>query len=88
MSIGEAERIRNLFLKEEVDIVLSEDERCLRFHETTNIVLVPKGVKRVTIVLSVSEKDGCSVMIALDMFSKIALPPFIIFKGVFSKKKN
>ena len=74
MSIGEAERIRNLFLKKEVFIVLSEDETCLCFHETTNIVLVPKGVKRVIIVLSVSEKDGCSVMhYLLSLFSKVFL---------------
>ena len=85
MSIDGADHVRNLFWREEVDVELSA-KFFLRFHESTNIVLAPKGVKRVIIVLSVSEKDGCSVMIALDIFSKIALHPFIIFKGVFSKK--
>ena len=35
----------------------------LRFHESTNIVLAPKGVKRVGIALSVNEQDGRSVII-------------------------
>ena len=41
------------------------------------------GVKRVGVALSVNEKNGCSVMITLDMHLNKALPPFIIFTGVF-----
>ena len=45
--------------------------------------MVPIGVKRVVVTLSLNEKNGCSIMITLDMFAKITLPPFIIFTGVF-----
>ena len=45
--------------------------------------MAPKGVKRVGVALSVNEKNGCSVMITLDMLLNEALPPFIIFTGVF-----
>ena len=65
-----------LFKKEDVDVVLLADETFLRFHECTNKVLA--------FALSVNEKDGCSVMITLDMHLNKALSPFIIFTGVFS----
>ena len=82
-SIDGACRVRKLFKEEDVDVVLSADETFLRFHECTNKVLAPIGVKRVGVVLSVNEKNGCSVMITLDMHLNKALPPFIIFTGVF-----
>ena len=55
----------------------------LRFHECTKKVLPPVGVKRVGVALSVNENNGFSVMITLDIFTNIVLPPFIIFTGVF-----
>ena len=75
--------MRKIFKEEEVDIVLSADETFLRFHECTKIVLAPTGVKRVGVALFVNEKNGCSVIITLDMFANIALPPFILFTGFF-----
>ena len=44
--------------------------------------MAPKGVKRVDVALSVNEKNGCSVIIILDMFTNIALLSFIILTGV------
>ena len=49
------------------------------------LVLVPIYVKHVEEVFSANEKDRCSVMIILDMFSNITLPPLIIFTGKFGK---
>ena len=83
LSIAGACCVRKLFKEEDVDVVLSADETFLRFHECTNKVLAPIGVKRVGVALSVNEKNGCSVMITLDMHLNKALPPFIIFTGVF-----
>ena len=71
------------YLKKVADVVLSADDTFLRFHECTKKVLALIGVKRVGVVLSVNEKNGCSVMIILDMLTNKALPPFIIFTGVF-----
>ena len=82
-SIYGAYRVRKLFEEEEIDVVLSADETFLRFYECTKQVLAPKGVKRVGVALSVNEKNDCSVMITLDMHLNKALPPFIIFTGVF-----
>ena len=75
--------MRKLFKEEDVDVVLSADETFLRFHECTKKVLAPIGVKRIGVALSVNEKNGRSIMITLDMFANIALPPFIIFTGIF-----
>lgn len=52
------------------------------------MVLASKWVKRIGITLSVNEKDGCFVMITLDMFSNIELTPLIVIKGVFDFKKT
>ena len=71
-----------LFEEEDVDVVLSADKFFLRFHETTRKVLAPKGVKRVGVALSVNEKNAFFVIITLDIFVNIVLPPFIIFTGV------
>ena len=78
-----AHRVRNCFVKKDVDVILSADETILRFHETTKNILALKGVKRVGVVLPVNEMNDYLVMRALDMFANITLPPFVIFIGVF-----
>ena len=45
--------------------------------------MVPIGVKRVVVALSLNEKNGYSIMITLYMFAKITLPTSIIFTGFF-----
>ena len=75
--------MRKLFKEEDVDVVLSADETFLRFHECTKKILAPIGIKYVGVAPSVNEKNGCSVMITLDMFANIVLPLFIIFTAVF-----
>lgn len=54
LSIDSTKRVRKLFCKENVDAFLFTNKIVLRFHETINVVLAPKGVKRVGIVLSVN----------------------------------
>ena len=44
--------------EEDVDVVLSVYDTFLRFHECTKKVLVPIGVKRVGVALSINEKNG------------------------------
>ena len=67
LSIAGACRVRKLFKEEDVDVVLSADETFLQFHECTNKVLAPIGIKLVGVALSVIEKNGYSMMITLDM---------------------
>ena len=86
LSIDGAHRIRKLFLKEDIGVVLSAAETFLRVRETSSKVLAPKGIRRVGVALSVTENDGYSVMILLDMFANIVLPPVIILTGVFGAK--
>ena len=50
----------------------------LRIHETTSTVSVPKGIKRVGVMLLLNEIYGYSVMITQDMFSNMILTPVII----------
>ena len=58
LSIDGAHRVRKLFMKEDVDVVLLVDETFLRCRETTNKDLAPKGVNRVGVALSVNEING------------------------------
>ena len=83
LSIDGACYVRKLFKEEDFDVVLLADENFKRFHECTKKVLAPIGVKLVGVTPSVNEKNGCSVMITLDMIANIALPPFIIFTWNF-----
>ena len=83
LNIDGAYHVRKSFKEEEIDVVLSADETFLRFRETTKKIWAPKGVKDVGVAILVNEMNGCSVVITLDMFANIELPPFIIFTGTF-----
>jgi OTU-like cysteine protease/DDE superfamily endonuclease len=78
-----AERARALFRNEQVEVVLAADETFLKFHERDTSLLVPRGVKRVGSAAKLDEKDGCTLMVTMDMSSSQLIPPFLIFKGVF-----
>ena len=80
-----ASRVRSAFQQAGVDIVLSSDETFVKFHESTDMFLVPKGTKKVGSALKFNEKEGCTVMVTLDMIGNCVLPPFIIFSGQFGK---
>ena len=69
--------MRKLLIEEDVDVVLSADETFLDFQKTANKVLVSKGVERVGVAHFVNEKNDYLVMITLDMFANIALPPYL-----------
>ena len=83
LSIDGACLMRKLFKEEDVDVVLLADETFLRFHECNKKVLVPIGLKRVGVALSLHETNDWSIMITLDIFASIVLSPFIIFTVVF-----
>ena len=81
-----AERVRTLFLKEKVEVVLAADETFLKFHEKDDNLLVPRGVKRVGTASKIDEKDGCTLMVTMDMASSQLTTPFIIFRGTFGAR--
>ena len=81
-----AEQVRTLFLKEKVEVVLAGDETFLKFHEKDDNLLVPRGVKRVGTASKIDEKDGCTLMVTMDMASSQLTTPFIIFKGTFGAR--
>ena len=78
-------RVRTKFSEANVDIVLSADETFVKFHEYSDLSLVPKGTKKVASALKFNEKEGCIVMVTLDMIDNRVLPPFIVFAGSFGK---
>ena len=80
-----AERVRNKFKNEDVSVVISADETFLRFHESSSQLLAPKGAKRVGTAIKCNEKEGCTLMVSMEMMSSHVLPPFVIFKGEFGK---
>ena len=85
LALEGALRVRTMFREHEVDVVLSSDETFVKFHESTDMVLVPKGTKKVGSALKYNEKDGCTVMVTLDMLGNRVLPPLIVFSGGFGK---
>ena len=85
LAIEGASRVRQRFNEKNVDVVLAADETFLRFIEANSKAVVPRGSKRVGTALKCSEKEGCTVMVSMDMHSSQLLPPFIIFKGNFGK---
>ena len=78
-----AKRCRDKMLAENVDVLISSDETFMKFHESGSMVLAPVGAKRIGSALKIKEKEGCTVMVSIEMFSSRLLPPFVIFKGVF-----
>ena len=68
-----------------MQIVIAANETFLRFHEASSTVVAPKGAKRVGTAIKSNEKEGCTVMVSMEMISSQLLPPFIIFKGQFGK---
>ena len=85
LAIQGASRVRQRFMDENVDVVIAADETFLRFIEANSKVVVPCGSKRVGTALKCNEKEGCTVMVSMDMNASQLLPPFIIFKGTFGK---
>ena len=85
LAIAGALRIRSRFKEEDVQVVIAADETFLRFHEASSTVVAPKGSKRVGTAIKSNEKEGCTVMVSMEMISSQLLPPLIIFKGQFGK---
>jgi hypothetical protein len=80
-------RIRQRFLKEDVDVVVNADETFLLFHPFRENLIAPRGVKRVGAAMQVDNKKfGATVMIACEFRTSSILPPVIIFTGVHCAK--
>ena len=74
LSLEGAYRVRKLFEEKDVAVILSANETFLR-------KLLKRFGSKVGVALFVNEKNGCSIMITLDILASIVLPPFIIFTG-------
>jgi len=81
LAIEGAARVRQKFKAENVSVVIAADETFLRFHESSSEVLAPRGAKRVGTSLKCNEKEGCTLMVSMEMISSQLLPPFVIFKA-------
>ena len=64
---------------------MAADETFIRFHERNSRILVPSGEKRVGSAAKFNEKEGCTLMVTMDLLSSSLLRPFIIFTGKFGK---
>ena len=67
-----------------VSVVLSADETFIRFNESCNHCIAPKGIKRVEFSAKENDKAGVALLPTLDMTSSRLLPPLIIFKAKFA----
>ena len=85
LAIEGAARVRKRFEEENVSVVIAADETFLRFHESLSTVLAPEGAKRVGTAIKCNKKEGCTLMVSMEMISSQLLPPFAIFKGKFGK---
>ena len=86
LTIASARDIRTKLKEFNPDHIVSADETFVKFHETSDKVLSPIGAKRVGAAVKVDEKAGCTLMVTMDMYGSLLLPPFVIFNGVFAKR--
>jgi hypothetical protein len=83
LALEGARRVRETFLRENVNVVIAADEMFIRFHEEGSSVLAPTGEKRIGKSVTCDKKAGCTVLPTMDLLSSCLLPPMIIFNGVF-----
>ena len=83
VALSSAERTRNLFKSHGIKRIFSADETNIKFHEVSDTVLAPTGIKRVGSACKISSSDGCTVMVTMDMTTSQLAPPLIIYKGTF-----
>jgi hypothetical protein len=74
------------FREKNVGAVMAADETFICFHEHNSRILFPLGEKRVGTAAKFDEKEGCTLMVTMDMLSSSLLCPFIIFTGKFGKQ--
>jgi hypothetical protein len=80
-----AKRVRELFFKKKVTVVINADEMFINYHLVSKSVLVPTNTARVGSAITLDAKAGCTVMVAMEMKTSTLLPPLIIFNGRFGK---
>lgn len=83
VALNGAERIRKLFKSHGIMRIFAADETNIKFHEVSDSVLAPQGVKRVGTACKISSNDGCTLMVTMDMTTSQLAPPLIIYKGTF-----
>lgn len=86
IAIQSTSKIRQQFRKVGVSVVLSADETFIRFNESSDHCIAPKGIKRVGFCAKENEKGGVTLLPTLDMTSSRLLPPLIIFKAKFGAR--
>ena len=69
-----------------MSVVLSADETFIRFNESCNHCIAPKGIKRVGFSAKENDKAGVTLLPTLDMMASRLLPPLIIFKAKFGAR--
>ena len=84
--IESASEIRKKFRSVGVSVVLSADETFIRFNESCNHCIAPKGIKRVGLCAKENDKAGVTLLPTLDMIASRLLPPLIIFKAKFGAR--
>ena len=68
-----------------MQVMIVADETFLWFHKASLTIIAPKGTKRVGIAIKSNEKEGCVVVVSIEIIFLQLLLPFIIFKGQFGK---
>ena len=81
-----AAQIVKTFREKNVGAVMAADETFIRFHKHNTRILVPSGEKRVGTAAKFKEKEGCTLMVTMDVLSSSLLRPFIIFTGKFCRQ--
>ena len=64
---------------------MAADETFFCFHKRHSHILIPSGEKRVGSAAKYNEKEGCTLMVTMDLLFSSLLRPFIIFTGKFVK---
>ena len=74
--------IRESFAESGVDIVINADQTSVYFYSEEEVVIAPRGTKRVDGKIKVDAKAGFTAMVGLELNSSAMAPSFAVFNGI------
>ena len=73
--------LRKLFKDENVDVMLNADQTFVNFYPEEDVVVAPKGVRRVGGRVKADVKAGFTAMVSCNLLTSKMDPPFVVYNG-------
>ena len=62
-------RNQKIFINEDVVVAIADDETFLIFCEAFSTIVAPKGEKQFGLAVKYNDKEGCTIMVHMEMIS-------------------